>query len=122
MAVKKKRRDFHIGLRCIKTPVNDQKSKQDKNLQNPLRTRAKKQTRCAKIPPARRYPPPPYLYKQQLLVIVVYRSYAQYREPRLLPFKKYLVTKFYFFQLYSTCQVIRRLFLPFFRQKILYIV
>ena len=24
-------------------------------------------------------------------------SYAQYREPRFLPFKKYLVTKFYFF-------------------------
>ena len=34
-----KRRDFFI--RCIKTPVNDRKSKQDKNLQNPLRTRAK---------------------------------------------------------------------------------
>ena len=49
-----KRRDFYI--RCIKTPVNDRKSKQDKNLQNPLRTRAKKtnemleNTPCAKIP------------------------------------------------------------------------
>ena len=29
-----------------------------------------------------------------------YRSYAQYHEPRFLPFKKYLVTKFYFFQLH----------------------
>ena len=35
-----KRRDFYI-VRCIKTPVNDRKSKQDKNLQNPLKTRAK---------------------------------------------------------------------------------
>ena len=26
---------------CIKTPVNDRKSKQDKNVQNPSRTRAK---------------------------------------------------------------------------------
>ena len=54
--------------------------------------------------------------------LIYYRSYAQYREPRFLPFKKYLVIKFYFFQLHSTCQVIRRLFLPFFRQKRLYIV
>ena len=48
-----KRRDFYI--RCSKTPVNDQKSKQDKNLQNPLRTRTKNKrgaqnTPCAKIP------------------------------------------------------------------------
>ena len=50
-----KRRNFYIC--CIKTPVNDQKSKQDKNLQNPLRTRAKNK-RCAKIPTARKYPPP----------------------------------------------------------------
>ena len=41
------------------------------------------------------------------LTLRTYRSYAQYREPRFLPFKKYLVTKFYFFQFYSTCQVIR---------------
>ena len=34
-----KRRDLFI--RCIKTPVNDRKSKQDKHLQNPLKTRAK---------------------------------------------------------------------------------
>ena len=46
-----------------------------------------------------------------------YRSYAQYREPRFLPLKKYLVTKFYFFQLHSTCQVIRCLFLPVFLAK-----
>ena len=51
-----------------------------------------------------------------------YRSYAQYSEPRFLPFKKYLVTKFYFFHFHLTGQAIRRLFLPFFRQKLLYIV
>ena len=43
-----KRRDFYI--RCIKTPVNDQKSKQDKNLQNPLRTRAKNKRGARKYP------------------------------------------------------------------------
>ena len=42
---------------------------------------------------------------------------AQYREPCFLQFKKYLVTKFYFFQFHSTYQVIRRLFLPFFGKK-----
>ena len=31
-----------------------------------------------------------------------YRSYAQYREPRLLPFKKYLLAKIFFFYFYST--------------------
>ena len=34
-----KQGDFYI--RCIKTPVKDQKSKQDNNLQNPLGARAK---------------------------------------------------------------------------------
>ena len=34
-----KRHNFYI--RSIKTPVNDRESKQDKNLQNPLRTRVK---------------------------------------------------------------------------------
>ena len=33
-----------------KTPVNDRKSKQDKNLQNPLRTRAKNKLGVRKYP------------------------------------------------------------------------
>ena len=43
-----KRCNFYI--RCIKTPVNDQKSKQDKNLQNPLRIRAKNKRSARKYP------------------------------------------------------------------------
>ena len=35
---------------CIKTPVNDRKSKQDKNLQNPLRTKAKNKGGARKYP------------------------------------------------------------------------
>ena len=31
----------HFYIHCIKTPVNKRKSKQDTNLQNPLRTRTK---------------------------------------------------------------------------------
>ena len=46
--------DFYI--RCIKTvlpiktPVNDRKSKQDKNLQNPFRTRTKNKRGARKYP------------------------------------------------------------------------
>ena len=65
---------------------------------------------------------PQAIFSSRCFSTLNYRSYAQYREPRFLPFEKYLVTKFNFFQLHSTCQVIRRLFLPFCRQKILYIV
>ena len=43
-----KRRDFYI--RGIKTPINDRKSKQDKNLQNPLRTMAKNKQGARKYP------------------------------------------------------------------------
>ena len=52
-----KRRDFYIL--CIKTPVTDRKSKQDKKLPNPLRTRAKNKRGARKKNPARKYPPPP---------------------------------------------------------------
>ena len=37
-------------IRCIKTPVNDRKSKQDTNLQNPLRTRAQNKRGARKYP------------------------------------------------------------------------
>ena len=43
-----KRSDFYI--RCIKTPVNKRKSKQEKKLQNPLRTRAKNERGAQKYP------------------------------------------------------------------------
>ena len=39
-----------LYIRCIKTPVNDRKSKQDQNLQNPLRTRAKNKRGARKYP------------------------------------------------------------------------
>ena len=41
---------FIDPIRCIKTPVNDRKSKQDKNLQNPSRTRAKNKRAARKYP------------------------------------------------------------------------
>ena len=37
-----------------------------------------------------------------IILIVYYRSYAQYREPRFSPFKKYLPAKIFFFYFYST--------------------
>ena len=43
-----KRPNFYI--RGIKTPVNDRKSKQDKNLQKPLGTRAKNKQGERKYP------------------------------------------------------------------------
>ena len=43
-----KRCNFYI--RCIKTTVNDGKFKQDKNLQKPLRTRAKNKRGARKYP------------------------------------------------------------------------
>ena len=43
-----KRHNFYI--RCFKTTVNDGKFEQDKNLQNPLRTRAKNKQSARKYP------------------------------------------------------------------------
>ena len=44
-----KRRNLYIH--SIKTPVNDRKSEQDKNLQNPIKTNeVRENTTCAKIP------------------------------------------------------------------------
>ena len=37
-----------------------------------------------------------------LTASIVYRSYAQYREPGFSPFKKYLLTEIIFFYFYTT--------------------